>query len=716
MPDLNRRDIVKYLGALLPGAALLAEPAFASAAPAPDAGAMTVDEAHVQELVASVKPAVVLLEVETEYGIQWGSGFFVSSDGTLVTNRHVVNGAQKVTCLLKNKEKVSAKVLKIDAQYDIAIVKAEVAKPVPTVTLGDSGAVHEGLLVAVTGYPAPNIVVYLGMALDSSTSRGCLNGLRYGGDVNTFLGDRVLQIDAPVTGGNSGGPVYRLDTGEVVGILTATAAGAGNLTFAMPINAAKVLMSGLGIHPASNVAKASSAEAVVEAGDLRTLNTLGPTKELPALFGFSAPFTPRFDEEQTAEAIRDWKYSTGQRPPRVAPMVLNGSELFFGATDGKFYSLKTTELGDAPVLLDVADEGQIFVHEPVVTDQIICAVAGSLDLTSEYRAKKDAMSVIGGIFGNGGGSKQYIIAKGRGQIFGMNRRNGSIEWKEVANFSGTPIIYDGKVYYGGVGERGCLEALQGTRISMQKNRASDVNGNFDYIQKDGDKPFWSHVGYAGPLGLFAVVVPMEGKNRPNGGLSLMGRDKAYLRSFDIQTGKKLWDAPLGDVHDHEEPMSTAMFVDEKKGIVYALALQTAAAFDAKTGKSLWTMDQSKQEGGGKKKKGAPSVRFTPGMVIEEGVIYIGSTDRKLHAINGTDGTEMWAYNTRGSVGYPTYHEGQIIFGSTDKYIHVVDARTGALNWRVRISSPVRSRVVVHSGMVYAPTEDGTIHTLRIPLS
>ena len=716
MPDLSRREIVKYLGALLPGAALVAEPAFAAAAPAPDAGAMSVDEPHVQGLVASVKPAVVMLEVETESGIQWGSGFFVSSDGTLVTNRHVVRGAQKMTCLMKNKEKVVAKVLKIDAQYDIAIVKAEVTKPVPTVALGDSEAVHEGLLVAVTGYPAPNTIVYLGMALDSSTSRGCLNGLRYGGDVNTFLGDRVLQIDAPVTGGNSGGPVYRMDTGEVIGILTATAGDANNLTFAMPINAAKVLLAGLGIHSVTNVAAPASAEAVVEAGDLRTLNTLGPTRELPRLFGFSWPFTQRLDEEQTAEAIRDWQYSTGQRPPRVAPMLLHGDELFFGATDGKFRAMKTTELENAPVLLDVADEGQIFVHEPVVSDEIICAASGSLDLTSEFRAKSDAVSVISGIFGGGGGTKQYIIAKGRGQIVGMNRRNGSVEWKHIANFSGTPIIYDGKVYYGGVGERGCLDVLQGTPIAMEKKRATEENNNFDYIQKDGDKPFWSHVGYAGSMGLFAVVVPMEGKNRPNGALALMGRNKAYARSFDMKTGKTLWKTEIADINNHDQPMSTAMFADEKKGVIYALALQTVTALDAKTGKILWTLDQERQAGGDKKHKAANTVRFTPGMVIQEGIIYIGSTDRKLHAINGADGTEMWAYNTRGSVGLPTYHEGQIIFGSTDHYIHVVDARTGALNWRVGIASPVRSRVVVHSGMVYAPTEDGTIHTLRIPLS
>ena len=104
----------------------------------------------------------------------------------------------------------------------------------------------------------------------------------------------------------------------------------------------------------------------------------------------------------------------------------------------------------------------------------------------------------------------------------------------------------------------------------------------------------------------------------------------------------------------------------------------------------------------------------PGMVIQEGIIYIGSNDKKLHAINGADGRELWTYNTRGVVGLPTYHEGLILFGSSDQYIHVLDARTGQLNWRVRISSPVKSQSLVHNGMVYAPTEDGSIYTVRIP--
>jgi len=166
-------------------------------------------------------------------------------------------------------------------------------------------------------------------------------------------------------------------------------------------------------------------------------------------------------------------------------------------------------------------------------------------------------------------------------------------------------------------------------------------------------------------------------------------------------------------------MGAAMFVDEGKGLVYALAGQIVAAMDGRTGKLMWAYDHAKATEELLKKardKKVATVSFSAQMAIHEGVIYVGSEDRKLYAFNGEDGRVLWTYNTRGAVGHPFYYEGQVLVGSSDGYIHAVDARAGTLVWRVLTRGAVRSQPLVRQGMVFAATDDGEIQTVRIPLA
>ena len=713
MSEYNRRDVVRAIGAFLPFSlvgASSAPPKNGGAAPPKSGEAVpkgVLDEAAVRDMIASIRPAVVLFEVTTERSTQWGSGFFVSSDGLAITNRHVVRGAQEITCLMKNKDKARAHIVKIDPQYDLALVKVSVDGPVPTVQMGDSEAVEQGLLIGVTGYPAVNWMVWAGVALEASTSRGSVNGMRYGGDINALLGERVLQIDAPVTHGNSGGPVFRMDTGEVIGVLASGSAGEGNLTFAVPINPARQLLSGAGMTVTRNLADPRAPEAVVEAGDLRLLNTINAAKELPPLFGVSFPFTRIVNDRNTQQAIVDWERSTGRAPASVTPMTLNDEELFFGATDGRLRSWNTVEMDDSPVLLDASGDQHIFLSRPVVTNEIICAVAGALDLTSELRDRSDIGSIIGQLFGMGGGKKEHIVVKGQGAIYGLNRRNGSIQWTVPTGFVGTPVLSEKQIYYGGLGVRGCVDSIQG-------------GTKWQIAQKDGDKPDWNHVGYAGKLGCFAVVVPTQGKHmkvEEGGGLRLFARDKARVEAYDPETGKVLWKVDIGEVKDRRQPLNTALFVDEAKGVLYALSVHLVAAIDLNAQKKLWTYNPTaelEKDKNKKAKEAGKRISLSPGMEVQDGILYIGSSDRHLYAINGADGTEIWTYPARGSVGHPMHNDGKIIVGSSDGRLQSVDAKSGALVWRVRTDSPILSQPLVHNGMVYAPTEDGLIHTVRIP--
>ncbi|MBI4094316.1 MAG: trypsin-like peptidase domain-containing protein [Candidatus Liptonbacteria bacterium] len=164
-----------------------------------------------------------------------GSGFIVSPDGLVVTNKHVVaDTSASYTVFTNDGKRYDARVLARDPVQDLAIVKIEGGSRFPTVALGDSDALQLG-----------QTVIAIGNALGefrNTVSVGVVSGLARtvtasgGGTVETIQG--VIQTDAAINPGNSGGPLLNLK-GEVIGINTAVASGAENIGFAIPINRAK---------------------------------------------------------------------------------------------------------------------------------------------------------------------------------------------------------------------------------------------------------------------------------------------------------------------------------------------------------------------------------------------------------------------------------------------------------------------------------------------
>jgi S1-C subfamily serine protease len=148
-------------------------------------------------------------EVRKEKGYSTGTGFFVSDDGVIVTNFHVIEGATEIVVILPNQEPASAKVLGTDKANDIAILKVSGStKPIPLAT-GSRGAKGEDVIVL--GYP---LVALQGQQQKATFGRiNALSGI--GDDL------RYLQIDAPVQPGNSGGPLLNRK-GEVIGVVSAT--------------------------------------------------------------------------------------------------------------------------------------------------------------------------------------------------------------------------------------------------------------------------------------------------------------------------------------------------------------------------------------------------------------------------------------------------------------------------------------------------------------
>jgi len=167
-----------------------------------------------------------------------GSGFIVSSDGIVLTNAHVVDGATHVVVKLSDRREFNAKVLGVDKQTDIAVLKID-AKKLPTVRLGDSSSVRVGQWVLAIGSPYgfENTVT---AGIISATSRALPDG--------TYV--PFIQTDAAVNPGNSGGPLFNMN-GEVIGInsqIYSQTGGYQGLSFAIPIDVASKVEQQLVAH------------------------------------------------------------------------------------------------------------------------------------------------------------------------------------------------------------------------------------------------------------------------------------------------------------------------------------------------------------------------------------------------------------------------------------------------------------------------------------
>jgi S1-C subfamily serine protease len=209
----------------------------------------------VQAVLAKVEPAVVSINTsgyggdgEGDEGA--GTGMILTSDGEVLTNNHVVAGASTVTVTLFGQTKaLAARVIGTDPSQDVALVQIEGQQGLPTVQLGDSSEMQVG-----------DEVVAIGNALALSGGPTVTDGIVSGTDRSlsaqldfTKASENLsglLQTDAPINAGNSGGPLVD-SQGQVIGMNTAVAESGGdnapaqNIGFAIPVNSIKPLLAGL---------------------------------------------------------------------------------------------------------------------------------------------------------------------------------------------------------------------------------------------------------------------------------------------------------------------------------------------------------------------------------------------------------------------------------------------------------------------------------------
>lgn len=165
-----------------------------------------------------------------------GSGFIVSPDGEIVTNNHVVDGATEIKVTLDNGKEYKAKLIGRDAKADLAVLKIDAGKPLPTVSWGDSDKLRAGDPVLAIGNP---------FGIGTTVTSGIVSAR--GRDLHNGPYDDFIQVDAPINHGNSGGPLVDAE-GRVVGINTAIYSpngGSVGVGFAIPSDQAEPVVAKL---------------------------------------------------------------------------------------------------------------------------------------------------------------------------------------------------------------------------------------------------------------------------------------------------------------------------------------------------------------------------------------------------------------------------------------------------------------------------------------
>jgi|HubBroStandDraft_1064217.scaffolds.fasta_scaffold00257_25 serine protease Do len=165
-----------------------------------------------------------------------GSGFIIDPSGYVVTNNHVIGNADKVEVILQDDSRHIAKIIGKDAKTDLALLKIESTKPLPSVKFGDSDKARVGDWVFAVGNP---------FGLGGTVTKGIISARGRQAEDGNYID--FLQVDASINRGNSGGPTFDLD-GDVIGINTAIYSpngGSVGIGFAIPSDAAKVVLDQL---------------------------------------------------------------------------------------------------------------------------------------------------------------------------------------------------------------------------------------------------------------------------------------------------------------------------------------------------------------------------------------------------------------------------------------------------------------------------------------
>ena len=247
----------------------------APAVPAPAGAGSPGAPLSVKSILAKVSPSVLSIEVRLRNGSAAGTGVIISADGLVLTNAHVVNGAAAIAVKFADGTTRDADLVGAAASRDVALVKIRGGSGLAPATLGSSAALSVG-----------DDVIAIGNALDLGAAPSVTRGIVSAKDRTLDTGENMLanliQTDAAINHGNSGGPLVNM-AGEVVGINTAGIENASNLGFAIEIDAIKPIIE--------EIRAGKNAAAQVAYLGVQTLNADELDSQTAAQYGIT-PTTP----------------------------------------------------------------------------------------------------------------------------------------------------------------------------------------------------------------------------------------------------------------------------------------------------------------------------------------------------------------------------------------------------------------------------------------
>lgn len=331
-------------------------------------------------------PGMQIPSPRSRGGRSLGSGFIISSDGYVLTNHHVIDGADEVRVTLADKREFDAKVVGSDTEYDVALLKID-GKGLPSVRIGDSRTVKPGQWAVAIGSP---------LGLDHTVTAGIISATgRSTSSEQRYV--PFIQTDVAINQGNSGGPLLNT-RGEVVGInsqIFSNSGGYMGISFAIPIDLAmnaveqikktgKVTRAQLGVivGPIDSLkaqglglpdsrgalvndipAGSAAAKAGIQVGDvIRSVNgtAIDDASQLPPMIGAMAPGT-----KVTLGILRDGK----PRQISVTLTALKGDGTDSDAGDDQASAENEPQAGNARLLglqvadLDADDRARLGVEE-----------------------------------------------------------------------------------------------------------------------------------------------------------------------------------------------------------------------------------------------------------------------------------------------------------------------------------------------------------------
>jgi S1-C subfamily serine protease len=309
------------------------------------AGVMSVNTARI---AARTDPAVVnvttMLDPLEGGGSAAGTGMIVTANGEIITNNHVVQGADTVTVAIAGHGTHTASVVGTDPAADVAVLRVAGVSKLPTVTLGSSAAVGVGTPVVAIGNAlglggSPTVT----QGIISATGRTITAADETGSNQETLHG--LLQTDAPIAPGNSGGPLVAAN-GEVIGMDTAAASsgsGGASLGFAIPVNTVRTVAGEITAH-----------------------------KDLPGLVYGRSPFLG-------IEVVDSSQMASGQNPYGSF-----GNPFGFGFGLGP---IANTPAGTAGVVVSAVDPGSPAAQVGIEPGDVITAIDGTATATTAALSK-----------------------------------------------------------------------------------------------------------------------------------------------------------------------------------------------------------------------------------------------------------------------------------------------------------------------------------------